>query len=656
MRALESFTGSPRSVRTHVLFLAALGAAAILVPACSAGKTDGGRQSASADTRGTPDPGDGSPSCRVAAGCIRNDRLQLVAKMAYNDPPNGPIAYTSPPKYRSIRFTGVTGDNVDIKVHAPDGDAEAWLLDSEFGILAFNDDDPAGGTTDSHITATLPSTGSTKYFIGFREKNQQPATFTVTLAGPTPLTYASTRIQQTDIDNGVYNADQLFFFGHVMFGHVFTIDDGLGNALSPPLAGPNPRPNSRRIHNGKFGGPDATQCIACHNVGGADGAGDLAHNLLQDGDGVNLSSVLVRNPPALMGDGFIQQLGIEMTADLQAQLAAAQSGAANGTAQTVTMSSKGVSFGSVTINPDGTTDFSQLQGVDKDLVVKPFGWKGRTALIRRFVEGGFQVHLGMASQALIAQNCKTPIPAVVGDGPDCTDPDNDGVRDEILESQLTSMALYPAELQPAIRLPPATGHCNTDNDCPSQATGSCDQRQSSPGFAGSCIDDPTKLSRIQNGEQLFNQVGCTSCHVQSLTLNSSVHTELPDLSGGPGFVTDLTVDGKLPRLNHQPDGTVNVELWSDLKRHDMGASLADPHDTFGVVPANLFMTRPLWGVGVTAPYLHDGRAATLQDAIAQHDGEAASVRDAFLGLDTDSQAQVVEFLQTLARDPRHTDD
>jgi hypothetical protein len=415
----------------------------------------------------------------------------------------------------------------------------------------------------------------------------------VTLSGPPPLTYQSTRIQQTDIDNGVYTAARLF-------------------------------PNARKIHNGKFGGPDATHCSQCHAVGGNDGGGTLDTTLLQDGDGVNLSSALLRNAPALLGDGYVQQLGIEMTEDLQAQLQAAKDAAASsGTPQTASLNSKGVDFGSIVVGTDGV-DSSGLQGVDKDLVVKPFGWKGRTALLRRFVEGGFQVHLGMATQALIAQNCKSPIPKVVGDGPDCTDPDNDGVRDEILEGQLTSMALYPALLQVPVRIDPK---------------------------------HRTALARVRQGEQRFNQVGCTSCHVQSLVLNSSVHNEKPDLSGGVPFATDLTVDGNIPRLSPEYDGTVVVELWSDLKRHDMGASLADAHDTFGgAVAARLFMTRPLWGVGVTAPYLHDGRAATLQDAIAQHDGEAASVRDAFLALAPDSQAQITEFLQTLSRDPRHTDD
>jgi hypothetical protein len=617
-RARKQNSKIRRGIRPRVGAVSALAAAVGLASACAA--ANGG------DTESTDSSADTIGLCAIChspAGCIRADRIEVVGETQYGGTTDQ-IAYSNPPRYRALKFSGVPGDSVDIIVHS-DGDAYAWLLDSEFGILAFNDNDPAGGTTDSRITMVLPSTGSLKYFIGFRTKLSTPATFSVTLNGPPNLTYASTRIQQTDIDNGVYTADRLFAFADVMFEHVFVPDEGLGNALLPPLAGPNPRPNSRQIHNGKFGGPDATHCSECHFVGGQDGGGDLAHNLLQDGDGVNLSSVLVRNPPAILGDGYIQELGIEMTADLQGQLAAAKSAA--GSAQqttTVPLSSKGVSFGSVDVGPDGTVDFTNLQGLDTDLVMKPFGWKGRTTILRRFVEGGFQVHLGMASQALIATNCKTPIPNVVGNGQDCTDPDNDGVRDEILEGQLTSMALYPALLQVPIRINPTTY---------------------------------TALTRVKNGESLFGQVGCTSCHVQSLVLNSPVHHEKPDLSGGAPFVTDLTVDGRLPRLSPQYDGTVVVELWSDLKRHDMGNSLADAHDTFGhAVAARLFMTRPLWGVAVTAPYLHDGRAATLGDAIAQHDGEGAAARDAYLALAPDSQAQLVEFLQTLSRDPRHTDD
>jgi hypothetical protein len=499
-----------------------------------------------------------------------------------------------------------------------------WLTDSEFGILAY-----ARTTTSSvptTISATLPSTKSAKLYIVIRDKDaRRGETFTTSLGGPPLMTFATSRILQSDIDNGLIDADHVFAVGDFLFGdHDYTIDDGLGNALSPPLGGPNPRPNSRKIHNGKFGGPDATTCHECHDQGGSDGAGDFAHNLLQDGDGVNLSSTLPRNPPQVIGVGYLQQLGIEMTADLQAQLATAKQTAAGQTAPvTVNFTTKGVSYGSAVVNSDGTVDFTGLQGVDSDLVVKPLGWKGRVANARRFVEGGFQVHLGMASQALIAKHCKTPIPGTVGDGPDCTDPDNDGVRDEITEGQLTGMALYATLLQVPQRVP-AKGN--------------------------------SAKARATAGEALFNQLGCTGCHIQNLTLNSSIHTELPDLSGGKGITVDLTVDGRKPQLSKNTDGTVTVELWSDLKRHDMGDSLADSHATFGTFSPRQYLTPPLWGVAATAPYLHDGRASTLSDAIAQHDGEGAAARDAFLALSQSDQNKLVEFLGTLGRNPQHSDD
>src|SRR5262249_26173346 len=157
----------------------------------------------------------------------------------------------------------------------------------------------------------------------------------------------------------------------------------------------------------------------------------------------------------------------------------------------------------------------------------PLGWKGRVANVRRFVEGGFQVHLGMATQPLIAKHCATPIPDAVGDGPDCTDPDNDGVRDEITEGQLTAMALYGTLLQAPVRVPPKSASAQT---------------------------------RAAEGEKLFKQIGCASCHVQSMTLNSPIHKEAPDLTGGAPFTVDLTVDGRLPRLPRKANGTVTVEL------------------------------------------------------------------------------------------------
>ncbi|MEM9368148.1 MAG: di-heme oxidoredictase family protein, partial [Planctomycetota bacterium] len=58
-------------------------------------------------------------------------------------------------------------------------------------------------------------------------------------------------------------------------------------------------------------------------------------------------------------------------------------------------------------------------------------------------------------------------------------------------------------------------------------------------------------------------------------------------------------------------------------------------------------TPPLWGVADTAPYLHDGRAETLQQAILLHGGEAQSSRDAFADLAEWKQEQLVAFLSSL---------
>jgi CxxC motif-containing protein (DUF1111 family) len=89
-----------------------------------------------------------------------------------------------------------------------------------------------------------------------------------------------------------------------------------------------------------------------------------------------------------------------------------------------------------------------------------------------------------------------------------------------------------------------------------------------------------------------------------------------------------------------------VRAYSDLKRHDVGPLLAESIDEAGT-GASVFMTRGLWGVGSTAPYLHDGRATTLTEAILFHGGEAANSRQAFIGRSTADQADLIAFLNNL---------
>ena len=118
---------------------------------------------------------------------------------------------------------------------------------------------------------------------------------------------------------------------------------------------------------------------------------------------------------------------------------------------------------------------------------------------------------------------------------------------------------------------------------------------------------------------------------------------------------------QLPRLKANADGTVDVPLFSDLKRHNMGQYLSDPLPPLpsqgtDVVDINTrpqeYMTRPLWGVADTGPWMHDGRAMTLTEAIIMHGdrssgSEAGPVVEAFEQLSASDKNAVVSFLQTL---------
>ena len=93
-------------------------------------------------------------------------------------------------------------------------------------------------------------------------------------------------------------------------------------------------------------------------------------------------------------------------------------------------------------------------------------------------------------------------------------------------------------------------------------------------------------------------------------------------------------------------GRAVINLYGDLKRHDMGPGLAEAVDEVGT-GASVFLTRTLWGVGSTAPYLHDGRASTLTEAIIEHGGEATAARDAFMTAPSNEQADLMAFLNNL---------
>lgn len=407
-------------------------------------------------------------------------------------------------------------------------------------------------------------------------------------------------LTQPDIDAGHWNLAQLFRAGDSFFEHRFAPYEGLGAGALAPL---------HRVHGALRGGPDALACADCHSVGGPDGAGSEVENAFFHGDGDTASSAALRNPPAVLGLGFVQALGVEMSRELA--LLRDQAVAAH-VESTVALTTHGVDFGSLAVHADGSVDTSGVRGIDADLVVRPFGWRGTTARLRRVIEDAARLHSGLQSTVLAAADETTPDPTRLGEGP-WYDPDGDGVTREIEEGTLTAVAVYLAQLEVPIVLAPG---------------------------------DPALTERWASGHALFTTIGCADCHRESLTLLDRNWVEMPDTTTGIGVTVHLLTDGDAPR------GSGQVELFSDLRRHAMGQALAQPQDDGSGLPADVFVTRPLWGLADTAPYLHDGRAASIPDAILAHGGEAQASRDAFAALDTTSQRSLHVFLLSLARTPR----
>jgi hypothetical protein len=146
------------------------------------------------------------------------------------------------------------------------------------------------------------------------------------------------------------------------------------------------------------------------------------------------------------------------------------------------------------------------------------------------------------------------------------------------------------------------------------------------------------------------------CHVPTLELaDPEFNVWHAADADRPPFLINVARDGDGRKVEPKYGGSgptpYLVHLFSDLKRHDMGAALATP-SAQGTIPARVFLTRPLWGLADTAPYLHDGRAPAVHDAIVLHGGEATAARDAYLALDENARAGVRVFLASLSREPR----
>ena len=137
---------------------------------------------------------------------------------------------------------------------------------------------------------------------------------------------------------------------------------------------------------------------------------------------------------------------------------------------------------------------------------------------------------------------------------------------------------------------------------------------------------------VRNGEKRFNQIGCGTCHVGSITTASA-----GTVINGGAFVVPTALGDKI------------IRPFSDFLLHDIGTGDGIPIQPLPEFAgtAKQIRTAPLWGLRTRNRLMHDGLSFTFRDAIQRHEGQAADVVRQFNGLSPTDQDRVVAFLQSL---------
>jgi CxxC motif-containing protein (DUF1111 family) len=133
----------------------------------------------------------------------------------------------------------------------------------------------------------------------------------------------------------------------------------------------------------------------------------------------------------------------------------------------------------------------------------------------------------------------------------------------------------------------------------------------------------------QNGSNLFNAIGCATCHVRTITTAPAGTV----INGG-----NFTVPSAL--------GDKIIHPFSDFLLHDVGTGDGIVQNG-GQSTRNKLRTMPLWGMRARPRLMHDGATVSRTDAILRHGGEATGVINNFRSLSATQRDNIVTFLNTL---------
>ena len=369
----------------------------------------------------------------------------------------------------------------------------------------------------------------------------------------------------------------------------------------------------------------ADSCALCH--GRPRGSAGVGGNVVTRPDS--------RDAPHLFGLGLREMLGDEITTDLRniQAMAVAQAKQIHHPV-TLKLVSKGISYGIITGRPDGSVDTSKVRGVDPDLRIKPFFAEGSEFSIRRFIVGALHNEMGLEASS---------------------DPD-------ILAASSGARVVTPSGMvldgsKDKIGPPPAPDDQNGTEIDPAIVDHLEFYLLNYFKPAHDRQDTTTAWGRL-----VFNKVGCASCHVANLAIRhdrrvADVETLYDAANGGfnslfatatPLYITQDEGSGQ-PLKSSAGNPFLVKDIFTDFKRHDLGPQFYERN--WDGTLQKTFVTRPLWGVGSTAPYGHDGRSMTLDDVILRHGGESRKSRNAYAALPRWQSDALRAFLNSLVLFP-----
>ena len=450
---------------------------------------------------------------------------------------------------------------------------------------------------------------------------------------------------------------KLLDYGKKVFMANWTEEEGAGRPLTKgtgvALSDPTHPLTGQRAFN-RVSGPDANSCYGCHNepYGVAGGSGDFASAVFVLGqrfdfltfdpaDSIPMKGSVdeqkhpvtlqsagnIRKSTGMFGAGYLEMLARQMTAELQSERDTLKIG------QSSELVAKGISFGHLARRRDGTWDTSHVEGLPRlsiisptslakpSLIIRPWHQAANVVSIREFSNTAFNQHHGMQSSERF------------GEG---SDPDGDGIKNELTRADLTAVSLFQAAIAVPGRVIP---------------------------------NDPEIEHAVLNGEQLFEKIGCSSCHVSKMKLDKQgwIYSEPnpynPATNLRPGTTRTVSMDLNSPELplpRLAPDAANPDVLWvpayTDFKLHDICAP-TDPGEALDQNQTTWngkfhtgnrkFLTRRLWGVANEPPYFHNGAFTTLRKAVLNHYGEANPQRLNFEHLSRYDQDSLIEFLKSL---------